>query len=304
MALCCSVDVLCSMKLLMFITAVSILRAKRPNRERHQHCRLVRRAELRRRRSQYRQARASSAPQQSGFTLVGPRSRRQQAFRQRSRISALKRGAEAPMADKMRCGTPLSMAKSARAMCSATGWPPECACASRSELSRHLFARRVSGSMSGSMLARARSSPSTWRGRVRGEGGRPECRLDLLLYRIEVDAERGQRVAIEGCRTGRRRCVRRADQADELRLDALKSDAPLAQQRSDLATGGGKAVQQVLAADEAVPEAARLLGCANNNLPGVAGESFGHRRLPRRGTRLRGGACSVKPSWKPSAYAD
>ncbi len=70
------------------------------------------------------------------------------------------------------------------------------------------------------------------------------------------------------------------------------------------ADSGGKAVQQVLAADEAVPEAARLLGRANNNLPGVAGEPFWHCCLPSRWPRLRCAACSVNPSCTPSAYAD
>src|SRR6201987_3724938 len=96
----------------------------------------------------------------------------------------------------------------------------------------------------------ARSSPSAWRRSVRGEGGRPECRLDPLPHRVEVDADRGQRVAIEGAEQSAGGCVLRADQADELRLDALRCDAPLAQHRTDLAADGGKAVQQMLAADE------------------------------------------------------
>src|SRR5271165_782788 len=93
---------------------------------------------------------------------------------------------------------------------------------------------------------------------------------------VEVDADRGQRVAIESVEKAAGGCVLRADQADELRLDALRRDAPLAQHRTDLAVGAGKSVQQVLAADEAVPEATRLLVRASNNLTGVAGETFGH----------------------------
>jgi hypothetical protein len=56
-------------------------------------------------------------------------------------------------------------------------------------------------------VARSRSPPSTRHQRLRGEGGRPECRLDLLLYRVEVDAERGQRVAIDALRGDERLIV-------------------------------------------------------------------------------------------------
>src|ERR1700722_14055265 len=144
--------------------------------------------------------------------------------------------------------------------------------------------------------AGARSSPSTWRRCVRSEGGRTEGRLDPLPYRLEVDADRGQRVAIEGVEQIAAGCVPRADQADELCLDALRCDTPLAQRRTDLTADAGKAVQQVLVADEAVPEAARLLGRASNDLPGVAGELFGHHRLPGRGPCLRCTVCLVTPS--------
>src|ERR1700751_741579 len=120
----------------------------------------------------------------------------------------------------------------------------------------------------------ARSSPSAWRRSVRGEGGRPECRLDPVPHRVEVDADRRQRVEMECVQQTAAGCFLRAERADDLRLDALRCDAPLAQHRTGLAVGGGKAVQQVLVADEAMPEAARLLGRANNNLPGVAGELF------------------------------
>jgi len=37
--------------------------------------------------------------------------------------------------------------------------------------------------------ARARPSPPAWRPGGRGEGGRPECRLDPLPHRVEVEAE-------------------------------------------------------------------------------------------------------------------
>src|SRR5260221_12624088 len=69
--------------------------------------------------------------------------------------------------------------------------------------------RDVPGDATGAP-AGARSPPSAWRRSVRGEGGRPECRLDPLPRRVGGDADRGQRVAIEGVEQTAAGCVLRA----------------------------------------------------------------------------------------------
>src|SRR6185437_7552294 len=125
-----------------------------------------------------------------------------------------------------------------------------------------------------------------------GKGVRAERRLDPGADDVEVDADVSQRLAVEAAqRVGR---LAPPDGAQYFRLDALRRDALVAQDRAGRLGGRGRGQQQVLAADVVVPEPAGIGLGLDDDVAGGAGEALEHHRLPRR-PYLRYTVCLVTP---------
>ena len=114
--------------------------------------------------------------------------------------------------------------------------------------------------------------------------------LDALADRVEVDAQRGQGVAVDVV-------LAAADDAHDVVAHAGGVDAEAGQQPRPIAVGAQHAEQEVLGADPAVAQGHRLLLSEHDGLAGVLGEALEHQpsNLLRRPC-LRCTACLDTPS--------
>src|SRR6202023_2387299 len=111
---------------------------------------------------------------------------------------------------------------------------------------------------------------------------------------VKVDADEGQRLAVEGaeqagCRPG-------SSETDDLRLDTFGSQALLAQDDARRLVGGGHGEQEMFATDVAVPEPAGVLLGLDDHGAGAIGEALEHHRLPIRRPYFRCTVCLLTPS--------